>query len=306
MSLTPAEQKFFETGNLDDLQAAAPAPAPAPTPDLLAQQALAAAPAPAPSPAAAPVTPPAQAPAQPQADERTAFLQNQLAEAQQRINLLTGQLQGVLTQAQQQQLASQPAPPNPETDPIGAMMHQLNVLNQQVLSLQQGFVGQASQQQQQQMLAAFANQVQQLRVEFAKTTPDYDAAITPLRTVRVNDLRNFGMTDSQIAQQMAADEFGIAQAAIQSGRNPAQVLYEMSQRHGSTSTAAPAAPTQQQAQLDAIARAQNAAPTLNSAPPTNVDVSTDALRNASDADLNRIVQNDALWDKIAGNTQYPL
>lgn len=306
MSLTPEEQRFFETGELQPGMTGAPAPAP--SPDSLDLQALSSVTPPAPAPAPAPnVEPPAPAPAPaaaPQADP-TEFLTRRLADAQQQV----AELQTLIRQAVAQPPAPAPAP-DPSTDPIGSLMHQLGELNKQVAALQQGVVQSQQVQQQTTQLQAFQQQVAQLKEQFVTTTPDFNAAVEHLRSTRIADLRAFGLTDSQISQQIIREEYSIAEAAIMAGKNPAQVMYEMSKRHGYTASASPApAPGAASAPgvpLDAIARAQAAAKNLPAAPSPEADLSVEALRQASDADLNKLVLDPAAWNKLTQRDSYPL
>lgn len=191
------------------------------------------------------------------------------------------------------------------------MMHKLETLNNQVSVLQNALAQTHQQSQQLTQLQAFQQQVVQLKNQFASTTPDFDAAITHLRNTRIADLRTFGMSDQQIAQQLAQEEFSVAEISIANGRNPAQVLYDMSKRHGYQPTAAPApgapAPSPAPAaSLDAIQRAQAAARTLPAAPAPATEITLDNLKAASDADLNKMVMDPALWGQISGKNDYPL
>lgn len=306
-ALTPEEQRFFETGELQPGMQGAPAPVPAPPPDPLDLQALATPPAVAPAPVAPPASAPAVAPAvapapPPSQADPTEFLTRRLADAQQQV----AELQTLIRQAVSQPPASSPAP-DPSTDPIGSLMHQLGELNKQVATLQQGMAQSQQVQQQTTQLQAFQQQVQQLKDQFVATTPDFNSAVEHLRTARISDLRAFGLTDAQISQQIIREEYSIAEAAIMAGKNPAQVIYEMSKRHGYTTAApAPGAAPAAGPSIDAIARAQAAAKNLPAAAPAEQDLTIEALRQASDADLNKIALDPAAWNKLTQKDTYPL
>ena len=312
--LTPEEQRFFDTGDASHLQAA-PAPAPAPdTPDPLALQALATAPAPAPLPeASAPApAPAAQAPAPASAPEAdpSEFLRRALADTQQRALDLEVQLRTQLA-AQQQAAANKEAPPpDPSVDPIGSMMHQLNTLNRQILGLQQGMQNQAAQTQQLQQFQAFQAQVVKMRDSFMATTPDYQDAYNYIRANRAADLRGLGMAEPLIERQLLQEEVALAESSINQGRNPAQVLYEASKRHGyvpKSPAAAPSPAPAPAASLEAIQRAQAAARNPAAAAPVNNDISVDSLRTMGDADLNKTVMSKDSWDRLmGGGNDYPL
>lgn len=311
--LTPEEVRFFQTGNAADLTTQPPAPPAPPAPNPVDLAALNNAP-PAPPQPATPVPPAAATPAPPapapapdlNLNDPTELLRRSHQEAVQRVAELELQLKSTTTPP------AEPPAPDPAVDPLGAMMHRLDQLNKQMVTLQEGLRATQQQSQQANTFTAFQQQVNTMKAEFAKTTPDYDAAASHLRATRIADLRAFGATDAQIAQQLQQEEFSIAAAAVQAGKNPAQVIYEMSKRHGYTPTAAPApAPGQPPApapvaSLDAIARAQAAARQLPGAPTPPTEVTLEGLKAMSETDLNKAVMDPALWAQIGGNTQYPL
>ena len=304
--LTPAEQKFFETGELQPGMQAILEP---PAHDPVAAAALASAPAPAPAPAVEPpkleAVPPAPGPQEPgTVADATEILRRSLMEAQARV--------GALEQFIQQQSTAKPADPkieapNPDVDPLGSMMHQLGSLNKTVTELQAALTQQQTQQTQVSQFQQFQNHVRELKDEFVKSAPDFNDAFNHLRNGRIADLRALGMNDQQIKMTLFQEETSLAESSIRNGRNPAEVLYEMSKRHGYTPRVAgtPAAPAQPDAKLTAIQQAQAAARNLPSTP--NVaDITLDGLKNASDDDLNKMVLDPKVWSKITGTDQYPL
>lgn len=225
--------------------------------------------------------------------------------------MLEGQLRAVLAQQQQaQQAANQPQEPDAATDPIGNMMYKMDVLQKQLSTLTQQQSQTATVQQQEQFMQSFQRQVVAMKDQFAAQHADYDAAVTHLRNARIADLRMFGLTDQQIAQQINSEEWSIAVSAVQSGRNPAEVIYDMSKRHGyagqpAATPGAPPAP-KQGASLEAIQRAQAAARDPAAAPQPPADVTVEGLRQMGDADLNKLVMDPNAWQKIAGGNNYPL
>lgn len=307
MSLTPEEIKFFETGDASHLTAGAPAPAPAPdaAPDPLELAALGNAPAPAPAPAPAepPAVPPAPAPAP--APDATEILRQSLQEAQRQV----AELQAA---QKTQPPAPAPADPGPDAtvDPVGALLHQIKGVQEQIKAIQEAQAQTTEQSTQMQRFQAFQQQVLGLRAEFEKTHADFNDAYQHLRTVRASDLAEFGMTKDQINQTLFQEEVALSEKAIREARNPAEVAYEMAKRHGYTPKAAAPAPAPAPAGPDAaaIARAQSASRQLPAAAPAGGDteLTLDGLRQASDADINKLVLNDASWKKLTGADQYPL
>lgn len=294
-TLTEDEQKFFATGELPpSLQ-----PPPTETPPLTPEQQAAATPP--------VVDPPADPPAPPVNTfnaEAAEILRQSLAEAQQRV----GQLEANIQSLQEAQKPQDTPPPDPTTDPLGAMMHQLATVNKAVADLQAQLSQQRELQTQQANFAAFQTQVTTMRDEFTKTTPDFPAALQHLRDNRIADLKFYGLSDADARKTLFQEEVVAAQRAVQAGKNPAEAMYDMAKRHGYTPKAAGTPPTgtpNPAEKLTAIQQAQAASKNLPSTPQLE-DITLDGLKGASDADLNKIINDDKLWSKITGADQYPI
>lgn len=297
-NLSPEEIKFFETGELQP--GMAPAPEPDPTPEA---QAVAAPAAQAPAPAPA-VEPPAAAPTpNPEIqNEAAAILRQALEEAQRKVGQLEANIQA-LQQKPEPQLEPEPG----DDDPLGQMMHKLNLVTKTVTDLQARLVEQQSQQQELTKFQQFQQQVQVLRNQFAKTHADFNDAYNHVRAARVADLKMFGYSEADIQKALFQEEVQLAQNAVRMGKNPAEVVYEMAKRHGYApkSAATPAAPATPDGKLASIQQAQAAAKNLPSTPQLE-EITLEGLKGASDQDLNKIIQDDKLWAKITGADQYPL
>lgn len=148
-------------------------------------------------------------------------------EAWNRALQLAGQGQAPAGQPQQPE-----GPPDAEEDPIGALKYAMKV--------QQDFIEQTRRQTTEaQMMQAYQAGAQQ----FAATKPDFPAAYNHLIQSRANELRATpGVTDQQIAWQLRQDEMAMVQAAVQAGRNPAELAYEYARARGYVPGTAPAAP----------------------------------------------------------------
>lgn len=291
-TLTPEEQRFFDTGELQPGMTPEP-PTPEPVPPLTAT----------PTP---PVVSPVVVPPEPDLhqqqiqNEAADILRQSLAEAQQRVGALEANIQQ-LQQAQREPLAQAP---DKDTDPLGFMTHQLETINKQVADFQAALVQQQTQQTQLGQFQQFQQQVSLLRDQFAKATPDFPDAYTHIRNARTSDLRAFGLTDDKIQQAMFQEEAILAQNAIRQGKNPAEVIYDMAKRHGYVAKAA-ATPAAPDAKLAAVQQAQNASKTLPSTPVLE-DITVDGLKGASDDDLNKLIADEKMWAKIVGADKYPI
>lgn len=228
-------------------------------------------------------------------------LRQSLADA----NARAAQLEANLAALQKPAVAPPPDAPDPNTDPLGNMIHQLDQVNRNVAELQAKLAEQQNQSAQMTRFQQFQQQVGQLRDTFVKTTPDFDAAYTHLRDARTADLRSFGVPDTQIATQLFQEEVALAEAAIRQGRNPAEAAYEMAKRHGYAPKAAAAPPA---SKLDTIRQAAGVTQPSQLPPAARVpeDISLATLKDADNATLNKIVSDPNSWAKLAGGDNIPL
>lgn len=288
--LTAEELKFFETGDITDLgltPAPAPEPAPAPAPEP--------APAPAPAPTSAPEPAPAPVPAPSAAED----LQRILSVEQERRAQLEASITRLQKQIEEATKPPPPAEPDPTKDPLGAMMHKLQRITQEVESLKTGMVQQTQEQAQATQFQQFVQQLQVVRDEFAKQNPDFHDAYKHLRQSRTEDLRDVGVPEAEIQRALLQDELALSQNAIQQGKNPAAVIYGMAKRYGYKPQAAAPAPAAPVDRIAALAKgvASDVAPPKAGAAG---ELTLDGLKDAGDADLDKLVQDEQTWRRIVG------
>lgn len=302
--LTPAEIKFFETGELPPELAPEVTP-PVETPPS-APAAAVALPTEMPPAVAAPdvVESPVVPPASP-APDQYAVLQRQLIEAESRRAATEQQLSDLIGQLQALQTAKEVVEvPDPNVDPFGHLQHQISTVNTAIQNLQANLTQQQQQAQQATQLQQFVQQVHSLRDEFVKTTPDFNDAYKHVRDMRAADLRAAGVSEHTIPQVLLQDEMTISQAAIAAGKNPAAAIYDMAKRHGyagkPTTTTPPNPALAAAAARLAQAQAGQAAAVAPPRGAAEVVFTPETLKDASDTDLNKIVQSDDLWNKVAG------
>jgi hypothetical protein len=273
--MTPAELAFFATGELTEelLAQSTPTPEPEPTP----------APAPAaPEPAPAP--------------DAATLLQQTLEEERQARRALEEKFNALHAQlSAKPEPAPEPAP-DPENDPLGAMMHQLKTLNAQVEHLSSSRVQESTQQQQAQQFEQFVQQARQVKEAFEKTTPDFNDAYAHIRAVRKEDLRAVGVPAADIPKLLLQDEITLTQSAFQSGKNPAQEMYNMAKRYGYT---AKAAQPKAESKIEQLQKGMEAAkqPARGG---SDGDPTIATLKDASSADLTKLVLDDDMWNRVVG------
>lgn len=302
--LTQEEQEFFESGGDTSKLGITEVSTPPSAVDLAG---LGNTDPPAPDPVVAAPAPAVIAPVAATPDP-TDFLRNQLAAAQQQAANLQAQLQA----AQAPKTVASPAP-DPTTDPLGSMLHQLDAVNKNVADLQAHIAEQQNQANNTAAFQRFQQQVLTLRDQFATTHADFATAYQHLRDSRMADLRSFGFQEADVQRTVFQEEIALSQAAIQQGKNPAEAIYDMAKRHGYTAapgttpvinnTKPATSPDQKLAVIkQGIAGAQPSLPASR----VIEDITAESLRDASDSDLNKLVSDPGAWAKIAGTDKHPI
>ena len=270
--LTPDEISFFETGELPETLLPVAEAAPAVT-----------------EPVPEVTTPPAAV--------------DPVAAMEERLNALFERKMGEMT-AKMAEANKPPVPvvevPNEDTDPLGNMMYQLKQVNSTVADLQAQTATARQQADMQKQVADFVQSVQEAKAEFEKTAPDFPQAYEHIRNIRVTDLRALGADEGSIKQALLQDEFRLTEAALQRGKNPAEEMYNMAKRYGyvpkpAGAATAPASATKMQ-QLQA---GQEAAKLPGKAS-MDAPLTLSGLKDASNNDLNKIIQDDKMWASIVG------
>lgn len=285
-TLSDDERQFFETGQLPaSLLPPPPEPVPAtPSPESSIS----------PPPQAQP-TSPAQPSPQTVTPPNSDYLQQSLHAATQRYQSLEQQINQLT--AQLQHLTTTPDP-DPSVDPLGAITAKLNHLHTELATIKQSTL----QTIHQQAFNAFLDNVKALRTEFTSKTPDFQDAYAYIRSVRTDDFRSLGIPEPDIPQYLTQEEIQLAQTAIQSGRNPAQLLYDLAKRHGYTPKSAPSISPTPLPAIDKLAQLKAGTSTTHEpsrATPTET-LTLETLKDASSSDLDNLVTNDDAWHKLVG------
>jgi len=283
--LTPDEIKFFETGDASVLGLSGDAPAPAS--------------APVESPAPSPVPEPAPAPPPPPVEDIRA---QQLAQEQAYRAQLEAQLRAINERLEQAAKPPPPPPkvaPDPAQDPYGHLMHEINSIKEALTGISQRTEAEQQQYAQQQQFLALKTKVETARNDFMKNTPDFQEAYQHLRNARAQDYRDVGIAEERIPEALLTDELAVSQNALKQGKNPAEVVYNMAKRYGYTPKAAAPAAVDPAKRVEQIIAGQKAADVPPRGAPTG-EITLSSLKDASEADLNKVALDDKLWSKIVG------
>lgn len=189
---------------------------------------------------------------------------------EERTNLLLQNIQ----QRQPPPAPAQPELPDYTQDPAGHIVavqqQQARVLNDVI----QAITARAQQDQQTQGITATQQRALAMEQQFARDTPDYVQAVDHLSTTRHRQLQAAGWEDAAERQAIISREaLGVAERALQMGRNPASVIYDIAKEYGFTGAAptptasdTPAAPQPNGAEkLQQLERGQQQARSLGNA-----------------------------------------
>src|SRR5262249_3156600 len=147
---------------------------------------------------------------------------------------------------------------------------------------------------QQKQIEQLSNAVKNGVETFKKANPDYDAASDFVTKARLQDYKDMGMPEQQALAQVRIEFGNMAVIALNSGKNPADVMYGFAKRYGyKKAEDSPPAGTK----LDMIKEGQKASQhvTRTSQP---APVSLEAAKTASDKDLDAMVANN--WEELLG------
>jgi hypothetical protein len=195
------------------------------------------------------------------------------------------------------ELLANPPPPVPkfEDDPAAHLKYQQEQIRQEMEPVKQELEQGRQRQQQQAAEAQLTQAVSAAEAEFAKATPDYLDAIAHMQRVADNNLQIMGVADpAQRAQIIRRDAMALAVRALQSGKSPAELAYQVAKNQG-YSAKAPGVD-----KIANIQKGQAASPSMPSGgqrAPTEA-ISLAALEQMDDEEFNQLVDDPEKWKKL--------
>jgi hypothetical protein len=174
-------------------------------------------------------------------------------------------------QAAQRQAESEQEPePSFDLDPGEFLRRQGERLNEEVRQLKWAEANRAQQAQQAAAYGQAVAKVAAMEDQFRAEHPDYDDAISFLRTRRDEDLASWGMSDPAEREGVVRNEIQfLTDRALRLGENPAHAAFAMAQRWGFGQQGAASARSGKgkpdaMARLEAVRRGQRQAASLGS------------------------------------------
>lgn len=164
-------------------------------------------------------------------------------------------------------------------DPLGSMQKQLKALQDQINQRNQKQDESYRQAQQaQQLHNLVASQVS----EFRKSHTDYDDALSFVMDARRKELEILGVSENQIQAELGNHAEELARTALQSNRNPAQLVYDLAKLRGFEAKKVGE-------KLQAVQKGQESASSLSGASgKEDSGLSLGDIANMSDDDFDRL------------------
>src|SRR6267142_2773545 len=153
-------------------------------------------------------------------------LQQELAAAREQSGRMEQTFQKLLSN-----LNEKPAPKY-EEDPLGHMAARNETLEKEIKQLGEKIEGQTKQSSQFAFTQQISSDLSASESEFRSVHQDYDQAVKYLKDVTRSDLADQGVSGPEVEQTLNAGKLGLAHAAMKSGKNPAEALYERAKRYG--------------------------------------------------------------------------
>lgn len=150
----------------------------------------------------------------------------QLEQAQQQLQAIAQLRQQIADRLPEPITSREPEDPASETAYLRQRLEQIGASQHDMQQRQQ--LSQLEQAEHQQLGAVLS----QSEAEYRSVKPDYDAAINHVVTARAKELSLYGLGQMEISETLRQEVLDITRAAIQQGRAPAEVGYELAMLRG--------------------------------------------------------------------------
>lgn len=195
------------------------------------------------------------------------------------------------------ELLANPPPPVPkfEDDPAAHLKHQTEAVRAEIEPLKEQLAQSRQQQEQAAAEQRLTQAVSAAEAEFAQKTPDYLDAISHMQRIADNRLQIMGVDDpAQRAQIIRRDAMALAVRALQAGKSPAEMAYQLAKIEGYTAAAS------NSKIIENIQKGQKASPSMPAGgqkPPTETSALA-ALEQMDDEEFNQLIDDPEKWKKL--------
>lgn len=192
-----------------------------------------------------------------------------------------------------------PAVPKFEDDPAGNLQHEMAATKAELAALRETSEKSLKEQETHRFEQQIATSTQAAEAAFAKEHPDYLAAVQHLQSIADKNLQMMGVEDPTVRQsQIRQDALAMSLKALQMGKSPAEVAYQLAVNYGyKTASSEPKTTTEAAKKIVAIQEGQK----TDSMPPggtKHTNLTLAALESMDDDDFNKLVEDDGAWKKL--------
>lgn len=202
-----------------------------------------------------------------------------------------------------ERLVNPPPPvPNFTEDPAGHLKYQVEATQAEIAAIRQANEDSRKMTEAQAFEQQIATSTQAAEAAFAKDHPDYLAAVQHLQTIADRNMQMLGLDDPVARQQqIRRDAMAMSLKALQMGKSPAEVAYQLAINYGYKAAQAPdpvaaEAAKKQIATLQAGTKAGAASMPTGGTKQTALTLA--ALEQMDDDDFNKLVEDDTQWKKL--------
>lgn len=193
-----------------------------------------------------------------------------------------------------------PGPKKPDftQDPSGHLKAELDETKQSLQQLAERGKTYEEQQEQARIQHEITQKTQAHEAEFVKKNPDYADAVAHLQKVADANLQAMGIDDPAKRQALVIQQsLGLAAHALQAGKDPAAVAYQLAKNYGFQGKKQETA--SEEKKIENVAKGQKeAAATLGGGGEKKGGITLADLERMSDEDLDKLIDDDASWRKL--------
>lgn len=199
-----------------------------------------------------------------------------------------------------------PPPPKPdvEKEPVRALQHDIGETRELIKPLAERLNTFEQGQRRMAAEADIANRTVASEVEFLKKNTDYHDAVAHLQKVADLNLQAMGIDDPvQRANLIKQQSLGLAHQALQAGKSPAEVAYQLAKNYGYQGKKPE--PAAEEKKLETIAKGQQESKSLGGggATKTGGAITLEQLERMSDEEIDELIANDKEWNKLVRQMQ---
>ena len=184
-----------------------------------------------------------------------------------------------------------------DDDPAGHLKAQTEAQTKAITEIQATQRAQAEAQEQQKQFGDFMGHYSTAAAAFSESNPDFGAAYKHLAEQRTAIYKASGLDPRQIESSIQRDEIEVVQNAMQSGRDPAEAIYDVAKAHGYTNGPKPGK-TEGEEKIETIVEGQKASTTLAGTGKTTAPISLEQLADM-DSDSPEFSK---AWNEVFGKT----